>query len=269
MRFQPPALDLPALLRRSGELPAKTVPRIGVLQNYKMSTFTLKPSTTVHSIPEISQDQLESFRPFQIWHKTLSHSLSLQSQTSHAFHTSPYHLRSITIQSCDFFGKRLGFLKFKSEVTNDQDESLPGSVFLRGGSVAVLVVVKADEDSQEYALLTVQARVAAGSLSFAELPAGMIDDSGTLGGAAAKEIEEETGLQISSDDLLDMTQLALSDDHPEHENLQQGVYPSPGACDEFIPIFLARKTLPTKEVEALKGKLTGLRDEGEKITLKL
>lgn len=138
--------------------------------------------------------------------------------------------------------------------------------------MAVLIILKSEEGQgrpDEHAILTVQARIAAGSLSFAELPAGMIDDSGTFGGAAAKEIQEETGLEIFSDDLLNMTQLALSDKKSDDESLQQGVYPSPGACDEFIPIFLARKSLPQTQVDELRGKLTGLRDEGEKITLRL
>jgi len=44
-------------------------------------------------------------------------------------------------------------------------------------------------------LLTLQPRIAAGSLAFPELPAGMVDD-GTFSGAAAKEIEEELGTAI-------------------------------------------------------------------------
>jgi len=49
-------------------------------------------------------------------------------------------LRSIEVQAADFFGGgRLGFLKFKAEVSNEKGERLPGSVFLRGGSVAMMV----------------------------------------------------------------------------------------------------------------------------------
>lgn len=55
----------------------------------------------------------------------------------------------------------------------------------------------------------------------------------------------------------------------EKECLQKGVYPSPGGSDEFIPIFLCQKRMEREEIEMLKGKLTGLRDEREKITLKL
>ena len=118
----------------------------------------------------------------------------------------------------------------------------------------------------------------------AELPAGMLDDSGTFAGAAAKEITEETGLEIPADDLIDMTQLALSPDpssppptanpayllyETEQALLQKAVYPSPGGSDEFIPLFLYQKRIPRSQLREWEGKLTGLRDHGEKITLRL
>jgi ADP-sugar diphosphatase len=238
-----------------------------------MATFTLPGPVAVQSISEISEDQLRSFPAFQTWFYTLQHSLSLQAQESHAFHAAPFKFRSIIIQSCDFFGgNRLGFLKLKAEVTNDTGELLPGSVFLRGGSVCMLLIVQPDDVNdreEEHVVLTIQPRIAAGSLSFVELPAGMLDESGTFTGAAAKEIQEETGLDIAEAELLDMTSLAIPATTAENEQLQHGIYPSPGACDEFIPLFLARKRLDRAEIESLKGRLTGLRDHGEKITLKL
>jgi len=80
-------------------------------------------------------------------------------------------------------------------------------------------------------VLTVQPWVPAGSLEFVELPAGMLDDS-SFTGAAAKEIQEECGIEIPADELLDLTQLALGKfvDGGE-EKLQTAVYPSPrGEC---------------------------------------
>ena len=105
----------------------------------------------------------------------------------------------------------------------------------------------------------------------------MLDDSGTFAGAAAKEIAEETGLEIPASELLNLTELAL---HPasssdqtaatnEGERLQQAVYPSPGGSDEFISIFLWQKRLPPEEMREFEGRLTGLREGGEKITLRI
>lgn len=100
----------------------------------------------------------------------------------------------------------------------------------------------------------------------------MLDDSGAFSGGAAKEILEETGLEIPAEDLIDMTKLALPQaplEKDDEEHLQQGVYPSPGGCDEFIPIFLWQKRVPRAQMGEWQGKLTGLRDHGEKITLML
>ena len=49
-------------------------------------------------------------------------------------------LRKIDIQTVDYFGgERIGFVKLQAEVSNDEGEKLPGAVFLRGGSVGMLV----------------------------------------------------------------------------------------------------------------------------------
>ncbi|MCJ1362034.1 hypothetical protein MMC16_001136 [Acarospora aff. strigata] len=246
-----------------------------------MSTFTISSSIAgevpVHLTSDLTKAQLLSFPAFKNWISTLEHSLSLQEQNeNHTFHASPYKLRKIDIQSVDFFGSgKLGFVKLKAEVSNDKGEKLPGSVFLRGGSVGMMLILQPDDVSPEseedkHVILAVQPRIPAGSLSLAELPAGMIDDSGEFSGAAAKEIKEETGLDIPKDQLIELTKLALPETQDlTGEKLQQAVYPSPGGSDEFVPIFLHQKRVKRETLKEWQGKLTGLRDEGEKITLKL
>lgn len=215
----------------------------------------------------------------QNWVATLTSSLALQHTTaSHAFHQDPYRLRSITVQSFDLFGgSRLGFLKLTADVSNGAGESLPGAVFLRGPSVAMMVMLLPDDVSAEtderYVLMTVQPRVAAGSLAFAELPAGMVDDEGQFVGTAAREIREELGLEIAASELTCLSELAaeerLEADDAAGEKLAPAVYPSPGGCDEYMPIFMHERRVPRKQLAEWAGKLTGLRDEGEKITLRL
>ncbi len=104
----------------------------------------------------------------------------------------------------------------------------------------------------------------------------MLDDSGTFSGGAAKEIQEETGLSIPESELINLTALALSpsssavkNETDSGERLQESVYPSPGGCDEFVPIFLWQKRIPREQLKEWQGKLTGLSEEGEKITLML
>lgn len=201
---------------------------------------------------------------------------------------------------------KLGFMKILAKVETDpyihdgEEESradgLPGAVFLRGGSVAILIIVQLENakgDKDKYVVLTKQPRIAAGSLEFTEIPAGMLDGD-TFKGSAASEIEQEAHLKVKESELINMSELALDSDDdsstddsdsesesstpstPESSTTSHsespaipGIYPSPGACDEHIPLFLCQKRLTRKHMAWLTGKATGLRDEGEIITLKL
>jgi ADP-sugar diphosphatase len=126
----------------------------------------------------------------------------------------------------------------------------------------------ASSEQDKHVLLTIQPRIAAGVLQFAELPAGMVDD-GTFAGSAAQEIKEELGMEIKEDELIDLTDLAILESSGEGEDTPRAMFPSAGGCDEYIPLFLCEKRIPREQLKEWTGKLTGLRDEGEKITLKL
>ncbi|KAF5021953.1 hypothetical protein F66182_5993 [Fusarium sp. NRRL 66182] len=207
------------------------------------------------------------------WIDTLTSSLRLQSDTSHPFHKDPYALRSIAVQSFDRFGgNRLGFVKLTATVSNEAGETLPAAALLRGPSVAVLFMLIPDDvppDSDErYVVLTVQPRVPAGSLSFVELPAGMVDDAGSFKGAAAQEIQEELGVTIHEDELTNLSERAAPAERGG-EGLANAVFPSAGGCDEHITIFSYEKKLPREQIREWSGRLTGLRSHGEKITLKV
>ncbi|KAI9726585.1 MAG: hypothetical protein M1828_000952 [Chrysothrix sp. TS-e1954] len=224
----------------------------------------------------ITSKELLAFPAFRTWLSTLQESLARQTQANHTFNTCPYALQDINIQAVDRFGgSRVGFVKLTATIKNSQGEKLPGSIFLRGGSVAMLVILQPDDvpassETDKQVILTVQPRIPAGSLGMTEIPAGMLDDSGTFSGAAAKELKDEVDLEILEDELVDMTALACSPQGGEdQESLQAAVYPSPGGSDEFIPIFLCTKRVKRASLNQWTGKLTGLRDHGEKITLKL
>ncbi|KAE9365249.1 hypothetical protein N431DRAFT_446928 [Stipitochalara longipes BDJ] len=241
-----------------------------------MSTFTL-PDTdvSIRLVDGLTKEQLLEFPAFKNWMKTLQSNLSLQkSNPSHEFHKSPYSLKHIQIQAIDRFGPRIGFMKIHATVANSEGEFLPGAIFLRGASVGMLVVLQPDdmpEISQEekHVVLTVQPRIAAGGLQFVELPAGMVD-KGTFNGTAAREIQEELGLKIPADELVNLSELAIPErEKGKMEICPRAMFPSAGGCDEFIPIFLHEKRIPRQQLAEWTGKLTGLRDEGEKITLKL
>lgn len=161
---------------------------------------------------------------------------------------------------------------------NAANETLPGSVFLRGPSVAMLVMLIPDdvpagaknEMDERYVVLTVQPRIPAGSLEFVELPAGMVDEGGSFAGTAAQEIREELGLEIPESELRCLSDMVAESRGEEGgEGLPAAMYPSAGGCDEHIPIYMHERRVPRDTLKEWTGKLTGLRDDGERITLKL
>ncbi|KAK2601816.1 hypothetical protein QQS21_004599 [Conoideocrella luteorostrata] len=222
----------------------------------------------------LTPEELKSFKPFREWMANISKSLSLQSKTTHPFHSSPYSLRSIKVQSFDRFGSQgLGFVKIAAAVSNSAGESLPAIALLRGPSVAMLVMLIPDDappgSDERYVVLTVQPRIPAGYLGFVELPAGMVDNEGSFKGAAAKEIEEELGLVIKEDELVCLSELADRAAKRSEEELPAAMFPSAGGCDEHITIYSYEKRIPRSQLKSWEGKLTGLRSKGEKITLTL
>ncbi|XP_027182625.1 nudix hydrolase 14, chloroplastic [Coffea eugenioides] len=166
-------------------------------------------------------------------------------------------LKQVLIQGVDMFGKRVGFLKFKADIFDKETgNKVPGIVFARGPAVAVLVLLVSEGET--YAVLTEQVRVPVGRLIL-ELPAGMLDDDkGDFLGTAVREVQEEIGIHLNLDDVIDLT--ALLD-----PSTGCRAFPSPGGCDEEISLFLYRGNVSKEVITQLQGKQTGLRDHGELI----
>ncbi|KAI7731055.1 hypothetical protein M8C21_014422 [Ambrosia artemisiifolia] len=166
-------------------------------------------------------------------------------------------LSHVLIQGVDMFGKRVGFLKFKADVIDKETgQKVPGIVFARGPAVAVLILL--ESEGKTYTVLTEQVRVPVGR-PVLELPAGMMDDNvGDIFGTALREVEEETGIQLKLDDMVDLTSFL----DPSTGNK---VIPSPGGCDEELSLLLYRGSVGADVIKQLQGKETGLREHGELI----
>jgi ADP-sugar diphosphatase len=167
-------------------------------------------------------------------------------------------VKSVHIQSVDMFGPKIGFIKFKADVTDKSNKFIPGIVFMRGGSVGILCVLSCK--GKRYTVLTVQPRVPAGRFEFVEIPAGMLDGSGNFAGVAAKELDEELGIKIPAAELIDLSATA---------GHSRGFFVSPGGSDETIRLFLYEKDVTEDELAAMHGKCTGVLEEGEQITLRV
>lgn len=241
------------------------------------SMFLYPNESSPNSVPvtlgkHLYEDQLRRFPAFEHWYDTLQASLKNQKSDEHAFYDKPYSLKSIDILSVSFKGQGILFLKFEALITNAAGERLPGIVFLRGPSVAMLMILRPhDNKSERLVIMTEQPRIPAGSLAFLKIPAGMMDDDkDTFAGVAAREIKEETGLTVHRKDLKDLTALALDNaPNPTGEKLHNAMYPSPGGCDEYIALFLWEKVLNRQLMEQIKGRLSGLRSQSEMIRIRL
>ncbi|KAH7832572.1 putative hydrolase, NUDIX family protein [Monocercomonoides exilis] len=169
------------------------------------------------------------------------------------------HVSHVHFQSMDYKGKNVGFVKFKADASvGDEKKRIPGIVLLRGGAIACLI--EAICDGKSYALLIEQPRFPSGKSNFREVVAGMLDGDNHLAGSMIREVQEEVGLTIQVDKLIDLTELA------QGPNVR-GMYPSIGLCDEFIRLFLYRVEMTKTQLDSLEGRLGGLKEEGEYITL--
>jgi ADP-sugar diphosphatase len=186
-------------------------------------------------------DKILKFPPFVNWQSKINNE-----------NTSQIMINKITIQDLDFFGSRIGFLKFNVDATWLDGTSLPGIVYARGPSVAIFLVLDTGEDDPLVVLVR-QPRIPIGSMGFLELPAGMLDGSNSFTGVAAQELKEECGIEIQEDDLVSLGELA----------------PSPGGCDEYLHIFKLDLKMSKVEANALNGRIGGLSDHGERICIVL
>ncbi|KAJ2486087.1 hypothetical protein IWW37_005736 [Coemansia sp. RSA 2050] len=199
--------------------------------------------SSLHSIGRI-----QAFPPLRAWLQKLDQGIEVS---------------KLTIQSVDAFrGGRIGFVKLSSDA-RCSGARIPGIVFLRGPSAAVLLMLRlggSDGDKRRvpsyldsgYAVMVEQARAAVGEAALLELPAGMDDGGGVC--TAVREVMEETGVAIEAKALVE---------------LGGGVYPSPGACDETMRLYACEKVVTSDELARVKDRLGGCRAEGEAITVRL
>jgi len=159
-----------------------------------------------------------------------------------------FRIGDIVVQAADRrYDGGLLFAKLRAEVTDESGRRIPGEVFLRGDAVAVLVVLAAE--GQRWCVLTVQPRFPSGEFESVEIPAGMLDDRGDIASTALRELEEETGLRVTHDE---MRRLGA-------------FFPSGGGSDEEITLYVCEIATTMDHVRALHGTLAGMQHEHEHI----
>lgn len=89
------------------------------------------------------------------------------------------------------------------------------------------------------------------------------DEKQSIAGIAVSEMREECGIEVHPKELIDLTALASGNKN------SPGIAHSPGGCDEHCRYFYLEKRVTPKELEQMKGRLHGLREHGEFITLRV
>lgn len=242
------------------------------------------PLVLVHLRPDAVNDKLReydvvNFTAFKNWTSTLKKNLSLQTHPGHASQADPWQLKEIVVHHVTFQSpqspqslqspRSIRFMTVEAKLTRayEQPLTLDRVVFLRGGSVAMLMILRPrDLRTERQVIMTEQPRIGAGSTAFLEIPAGMLDDSMEVRGKVLEEIEEETGFTIQRDELIDLTELAMRGTETP-DCLEAGMYPSPANMDEYVTLFLWEKVLDRQEIEDLKDRLSGLKKHDNMITL--
>lgn len=174
-------------------------------------------------------------------------------------------IRSITITDINWFSAKpnplkLGFVKCTLDATDTKTggKIMSNVVFIRGNSVAILIIVKVLYPSNDYGfkdkqfvLLCEQMRLPVGQ-RIKEICAGMVDAEGNIISVALKEVQEETGFVINHiDELIPL----------------KTIIPSPGACDEEIDLYAWTTAISYHDFIEKQKRIYGNKNENEEIRL--
>lgn len=119
--------------------------------------------------------------------------------------------------------------------------------FLKGDAVSILVVLIDEQTDDRYVLLVKQRRICDGAEQY-EHPAGMIDeDDESPVDVAARELGEETQLEVSPEELVPL--------------FDKPLYSSTATSDEALYLFYLERRMPLAAIRAMHGRQTG--EEGE------
>lgn len=170
---------------------------------------------------------------------------------------SPEMVRRITIHSVDFRGRPSADSVLLIHLKVDIGGPFPWVVELTGGASVILPILHC---GVPYVLFVEQRRVPAGR-EVLEIPAGKLDGD-TYRATAVREIQEELGIVVRDDELVDLTEMLGGHDASE-------LFASPGLGDERVRIFLFERHVSQQELDDLNGRHAGLVEEGESIVLRV
>jgi 8-oxo-dGTP pyrophosphatase MutT (NUDIX family) len=176
---------------------------------------------------------------------------------THAIRDAGCSLRALTPDS--LMSKRNGELLFAmchADILTPEGLTLPQYIFIRGHACIVAPLLTNESTGEERFLMVSQRRIGCGGAPCLEFPAGMLDrDVDAPAAVAVRELEEETGLVVTTEDLFPLADRLL--------------FSSAGATDEGIYFSGCRKTIADDRFRAFEGRAIANGVEGEHIMVTL
>ncbi|WP_128544765.1 NUDIX hydrolase [Larkinella soli] len=124
--------------------------------------------------------------------------------------------------------------------------------FVKGDAVSMVVVLIDGQTGEKFVLMVRQRRVSDGSETY-EHPAGMIDEGETPIEVAARELKEETGLDVSTGELVELS--------------SKPWFSATATSDERLSFFYCERRMPGADIRAMHGRRTGKASENEQTRL--
>lgn len=185
----------------------------------------------------IMKEQLENSHKFQLWQKHLKE----QGLTIH--HTNEVYTKYRGN------GEAL-FALVELDATTPEGDKIPPVCFIKGQIVSVLVCLIDKESKEKFLLMVRQRRICHGGYVYEQV-AGMVDTTDDPWDVAQREVEEETGLEISKE------QLSLLNEKP--------YYTTTGTSDEALFFYCCELEMSKEEIFAFHQQHRGMEHEHERI----
>ncbi len=162
------------------------------------------------------------------------------------------------VQPLSFLERHNGEILFallEADVRDESGRKLPSWVFLRGDACVIVPFIRNARTGEARFLMVEQRRIGNGGLSL-EFPAGMLDRNvDDALGVAQRELEEETGLHVSTADLKPLW--------------PRPMYSSSGGSDEAIHFFGCSTVVDDDTYRSFEGSVLGEKAENEHLTVRL
>ncbi len=187
------------------------------------------------------QEQLTQSHKFKLWKKTLiENGLDIQ-DIREVFTRYRYN------------GEAL-FSLVELDATTPEGDKIPPICFIKGEVVSVLVCLIDKDSGEKYLLLVRQRRICTGGYTY-EMVAGMVDRDDDPLEVAIREVQEETGVSVTAEQV-----------HPLNRDR---LYASTGTSDEGLYFFYCELEMDKEEIAAYDAQERGAEYEHERIVTHL